>query len=102
MRHVKKIISMMMHTNGVHFLMMWIVETDPVKMLIIVQRQQRFQQPQRTVVHLNKRLTALQQDLDIGLMSSTADLSVMNVTETANLLQLNPMTAHLMIRKSNA
>merc|ERR1711915_967671 len=98
----------MMHTIGVHFLMMWIVETDPVKMLIIVQHQQQFQQPQRTVVHLNKRLTALQQDLDIGLMSSTAEsigiasLPVMNVTETANLLQLNPMTAHLMIRKSNA
>jgi len=73
MRHVKKIISMMMHTIGVHILMMWIVETDPVKMLIIVQLQQQFQQPQRTAVHLNKRLTALQQDLDIGLMSSTAE-----------------------------
>ena len=44
MRHVKKIISMMMHTIGVHILMMWIVETDPVKMLIIVQLQQQFQQ----------------------------------------------------------
>merc|ERR1719308_516363 len=69
MRLVKKTISMMMHTIGVHILMMWIVETDPAKIHIIVQLQQLFQQRQRTVVHLNKRLTALQQDQDIGRMS---------------------------------